>query len=342
MPGAWRWRWLGSVADDRAMNSAIDPELVPWLDMLPSLTFSDHSSLIVARATVAQLSQFRSAYEPAHPVEIRCTTAPGSPGAPAVPLRVYLPAHRDSTVPGLLYIHGGGFVMNDLELLHTTILRTVDELGVVVVAVDYRLAPEHPFPAPLEDCYAALTWMAASASKLSIDPARVGVAGVSAGGGLAAAVALLARDRGGPRLCFQLLNIPELDDRMDTPSMLAHHEAPHWDHLSVIFGWRSYLGAEPGSADVSPYAAPARAGNLSGLPPAFVIVCQLDPLRDEGIAYAQKLMHAGVPTELHSYPGTFHSSTTIESAAVSRRMRADEISALRRGLNVTARHGPTA
>ena len=323
------------------MNFAIDPELVPWLDMLPSLKFSDYGSLLVARTTVGQLSQFRSAYEPAQPVEVRCITVPGSAGAPTVSLRVYLPAERDGTVPGLLYIHGGGFVMSDLELLHTTILRTVDELGVLVVAVAYRLAPEHPFPAPLEDCYAALTWMAANAAELGIDPARVGVAGASAGGGLAAAVALLARDRGGPELCFQLLNIPELDDRLDTPSMLAHHEAPQWDQLSVTFGWRSYLDAEPGSADVSPYAAPARAQNLSGLPPAFVIVCQLDPLRDEGIVYAQKLMYAGVPTELHSYPGTFHSSTTIGSAAISRRMLADEISALRRGLKVAARHGPT-
>jgi acetyl esterase/lipase len=237
-------------------------------------------------------------------------------------------------VPGLLYIHGGGFVMSDLELFYAMALRAVDELGVVVVAVEYRLAPEHPFPAPVEDCYAALSWMVANAAELGIDPARVGVAGESAGGGLAAAVALLARDRGGPALCFQLLDVPELDDRLDTPSMVAYLDAPEWSRLGAIFSWRSYLGTEPGGADVSAYAAPARAEDLSELPPAFVNVCQFDPLRDEGIAYAQRLMHAGVPTELHHYPGTFHGSSVIEHAAVSRRMLTDQIAALRRGLKV--------
>lgn len=224
--------------------------------------------------------------------------------------------------------------MCDLEPCYTLVLRAVDELGVVVVTVEYRLAPEHPFPAPVEDCYAALTWMATNAAELGIDPERVGVAGASAGGGLAAAVALLARDRGGPTLCFQLLDVPELDDRLDTPSMLAYHDAPQWDRPSAIFSWRSYLGVEPGSPHVSPYAAPARAESLSGLPPTFVAVCQFDPLRDEGITYAQRLMHADIPTELHHYPGTFHGVTMIEHAAVTRRILTDQIAALRHGLKV--------
>jgi acetyl esterase len=317
------------------MTYAIDPELAPWLDMLPSLRFTDYASLLVARAAVEQLSQFRRGYEPANPVKIYHTTAPGPVGAPAVPVRVHLPARRQGdTVPGLLYIHGGGFVMSDLDLFHLTMLRVVDQLDVVVVAVEYRLAPEHPFPAPVEDCYAALTWMVANAAELGIDPVRVGVAGTSAGGGLAAAVTLLARDRGGPTLCFQLLDSPELDDRLNTPSMLAYREDPQWNQRNLIFSWRSYLGTEPGSAGVSPYAAPARAADLSGVPSAFVTVCQFDPLRDEGIAYAQRLMDTGVPTELHHYAGTFHSSAIIEHAAVSRRMLTDQIAALRRGLNV--------
>jgi acetyl esterase/lipase len=250
---------------------------------------------------------------------------------------VYGPADREGTVPGLLYIHGGGFILGDLDMFHASLLRLVDELGIVIVSVDYRLAPEHPFPAPVEDCYAALTWTAAKAAELGIDPERLGVGGESAGGGLAAAVALLARDRGGPALRFQYLGIPELDDRLETPSMQAYVDTPMWNRPNAVYSWTSYLGAEPGGAEVSPYAAPARATDLAGLPPAFVTTCQFDPLRDEGIQYAQRLLQAGVTTELHHYPGTFHGSGIIQDAAVSRRMLVDEVAALRRGLGVTSK-----
>ncbi|KDN22397.1 alpha/beta hydrolase [Amycolatopsis rifamycinica] len=318
------------------MTYAIDPELLPWLDMLPAVTLADHESLLAARSSMAQLSEVLPAYEPANPVDVRDTAVPGPSDAPDVPVRVYSPSNRTAAVPGLLYIHGGGFVMGDLDTFDAHVLRLVDELGIVVVSVDYRLAPEHPFPAPVEDCYAALTWAAAKADELGIDPARLGVAGESAGGGLAAAVALLARDRGGPRLSFQYLGIPELDDRLDTPSMRAYTDTPIWNRPNAVYSWTSYLGAEPGGADVSPYAAPARAADLAGLPPAFVTVCQFDPLRDEGIAYAQRLAHAGVPVDLRHYPGTFHGSSLVETAEISRRMFADELDALRRGLRVTA------
>jgi acetyl esterase len=314
------------------MTYAIDPELAPWLDMVPSVKFVDHASLLTARATIEQLS--RSPHESESRVDIRRTTVPG-PDA-EVPVHIHRPAVAEPTAPGLLYIHGGGFVTSDLRLFSGMVLRVTDELSVVVVAVEYRLAPEHPFPAPLEDCYAVLSWMTDNAAELGIDPARVGVLGESAGGGLAAGLALLARDRGGPRLCFQFLEVPELDDRLSTPSMRAYDDAPLWDQSGLVFGWRCYLGAEPGSASVSPYAAPGRAEDLSGLPPACVVVSQFDPLRDEGIAYAQKLMLAGIPTELHCYPGTLHDSSLIEHAAVTRRMRADQLAALRRGLAVTS------
>jgi acetyl esterase/lipase len=318
------------------MAYAIDPELLPWLDMLPQVPLSDHDSLVAGRAVLGSLGDLLPAYEPANPIEVRDTTVPGPSDAPDVPVRIYTPGHRNAAVPGLLYIHGGGFVMGDVQMFNPSMLRLVDELGVVMVSVDYRLAPEHPFPAPVEDCYAALTWVGAMAAELGVDPARLGVAGESAGGGLAAAVALLARDRGGPALCFQYLGIPELDDRLDTPSMRAYHDTPMWNRPNAIFSWTNYLGAEPGGADVSPYAAPARAEDLSGLPPAFVTTCQFDPLRDEGIIYAQRLMQAGVHTELHHYPGTFHGSVAVENAPVSRRMLADQVAALRRGLRVTA------
>ncbi|MGW4056636.1 alpha/beta hydrolase [Amycolatopsis sp. NPDC004747] len=314
------------------MTYAIDPELLPWLDMLPAVTLTDHESLLAARASMAQLSEVLPAYEPKTALDVRDTAVPGPSDAPDVPVRVYAPANLATAVPGLLYIHGGGFVMGDLDTFDAHLLRLVDELGIVIVSVGYRLAPEHPFPAPVEDCYAALTWVAAKAAELGIDPARLGVAGESAGGGLAAAVALLARDRGGPRLSFQYLGIPELDDRLDTPSMRAYTDTPIWNRPNAVHSWTSYLGAEPGGPDVSPYAAPARATDLTGLPPAFVTTCQFDPLRDEGIAYAQRLAHAGVPVDLRHYPGTFHGSSLVETAAISRRMFADELDALRRGL----------
>jgi acetyl esterase/lipase len=316
------------------MTYPIDPELLPWLDMLPAVTLSDHESLLAARASLAQLGDVLPVYEPRNPIDVRDTAVPGPSDAPDVPVRVYTPANRTGAVPGLLYIHGGGFVLGDLEMFHASLLRLVDELGIVIVSVDYRLAPEHPFPAPVEDCYAALQWVEAKAAELGIDPARLGVGGESAGGGLSAAVALLARDRGGPALSFQYLGIPEVDDRLDTPSMRAYTDTPMWNQPNAVYSWTSYLGAEPGGAGVSPYAAPARAADLSGLPPAFVTTCQFDPLRDEGIQYAQRLAHAGVATELRLYPGTFHGSSLVETAAISRRMFADEVDALRRGLQV--------
>jgi acetyl esterase len=163
-----------------------------------------------------------------------------------------------------------------------------------VLSVDYRLAPKHPYPAAVEDCYAALAWLAGAATELGVDPDRIAVYGDSAGGGLAAAVALLARDRGGPRLAMQFLGIPELDDRLETPSMTAYVDTPVWNRPRAEVSWAYYLGdaIKPGSRDVPAYAAPARATDLTGLPPAFITVCQFDPLRDEGIAYA-----SGSPTQ---------------------------------------------
>jgi acetyl esterase/lipase len=200
----------------------------------------------------------------------------------------------------------------------------------VVVSVEYRLAPEHPFPAGLEDCYAALVWLAAEARALGVDPARIAVMGQSAGGGLAAGLALLARDRGGPRLCCQLLGIPELDHRLETASMREFVDTPLWNRPNAIMSWRHYLGEPPG--EVSPYASPAIAKDLRGLPPAYVSTMEFDPLRDEGIEYALRLLQAGVPVELHQYPGTFHGSGLVAGAAVSRRAQAEWLDALARGL----------
>ena len=311
------------------MAYAYDPELTPWIAMIPDVDFSDLAAL---RDVDESLMEHLPVYEPPVPVTVRDTVAAG------VPVRVYAPEDRHGPLPGLFYIHGGGFVMGNVEMFDGDAKRVAAEVGAVVVSVEYRLAPEHPFPAGLEDCYAALTWTHQSADELGIDPSRLAVGGESAGGGLAAALTLLARDRGGPALCFQYLGIPELDDRLDTPSMRAYHDTPLWHRPAAEFSWDSYLGGpgRRGGDDVSPYAAPARAEDLSGLPPAYVTTCQFDPLRDEGIDYAQRLAQAGVPTELVLYPGTFHGSSLVQDAAVTQRMNADQISALRRALHAPA------
>jgi acetyl esterase/lipase len=188
-----------------------------------------------------------------------------------------------------------------------------------VVSVEYRLAPETPHPGPVEDCYAGLAWTAAHAAELGIDPDRIIVGGASAGGGLSAAVALLARDRGGPALAGQLLMCPMLDDRNDTLSSLQMTGLGIWDHAANDLGWTALLGDAKGGPDVSPYAAPARATDLSGLPPAYIDVGSAETFRDEDVAYATRIWQAGGIAELHVWPGGFHGFTVmVPDAAISR------------------------
>jgi acetyl esterase/lipase len=268
-------------------------------------------------------------------LDIEDREIPGPPGDSDVTVRVYAPKARTAAaVPAILYIHGGGFFLGSIDTEHGGAARLAQELGVVVVSVEYRLAPEHPFPAGLEDCYAALEWLHRDADALGVDPARVAINGGSAGGGLAAGLALLARDRGGPAICFQYLGIPELDDRLDTPSMRQFHNTPMWSRPAAEKSWEWYLGEAHGADDVSPYAAPARAADVAGLPPAYISTMEFDPLRDEGIHYALKLMAAGVSVELHSFPGTFHGSAMVTSAAVTMREAAERFVVLRRALGL--------
>ena len=270
---------------------------------------------------------------------------PGRDGDPDVAVRIYRPTSAPTAeMPAVLEIHGGGFIVGDLTMMDGFCDAVAADFPAVVVSVNYRLAPEDPFPAGVEDCYAALRWLADHAADLGVDPARIAVAGQSAGGGLAAATALLARDRGGPALRFQLLDIPELDDRLTTPSMQQFTDTPLWNRPNAFRSWSWYLGSDdaPGSDDVSYYAAPARCEDLSGLPPAFVAVMEFDPLRDEGIVYAMRLLEAGVSTELHAYPGTFHGSALMADAEVSKRQARDSIGALRRALAPQTRASASA
>jgi acetyl esterase/lipase len=206
------------------------------------------------------------------------------------------------------------------------------DTGAVVVSVEYRLAPEHPFPAGLHDCFAALTFVADAALELGVDQERIAIVGTSAGGGLSAATALMARDRGGPALCFQMLHIPELDDRLETHSMQTFVDSPIWNRPLAVQSWQAYLGAD--ANEVSPYAAPARAEDLAGLPPAYISTAENDPLRDEGILYALRLLQAGVSVELHQFPGTFHGSALVTTAEISKRAQRESATVLRRALNL--------
>ncbi|MDI3422616.1 alpha/beta hydrolase [Streptomyces luteolus] len=309
-----------------------DPELASWADRLAPVDYTDP---LAARAAVRAIAGRRPAYQPLGSVEEFDATAPGPDGAPPVRLRVHRPARRGTEPgPGLLYLHWGGFVCGDVDAIRPTVQRLADRTGAVVVAVAYRLAPEHPYPAGLDDAYAALCWTAEHAADLGVDPARLGVGGESAGGGLAAALALLARDRGGPALRFQCLMWPELDDRLETVSARSFTDTPKWNRACAQASWGFYLGPRhrPGANEVPPYAAPARAPDLSGLPPAYVCVCEYDPGRDEAITYAHRLIQAGVRTEIGYYPGTFHASVSVAEAAVSQKMLADQTDALVRGL----------
>jgi acetyl esterase len=244
---------------------------------------------------------------------------PGPEGAPDVLVRVYRPKNATGPLGCLVDIHGGAFMMGSMPMDHPANVRYASELGIVVVSVEYRLAPEHPFPAGVEDCYAALVWTHAHAAELGVDTSRIAVGGGSAGGALAAAVSLMARDRGGPAICFQLLQIPVMDDALTTWSSRTFVDSPVFNRPAAERMWDAYLGVGYANRETSPYAAPARAADLTGLPPAYVQVAELDPLRDEGIAYAQRLMQAGVSVELHSFPGTFHGSGIAAHATVSKR-----------------------
>ena len=233
-------------------------------------------------------------------------SVPGPPGAPQVDLLICRPNNVSAPCGAIYYIHGGGMIGGNQYLGVAALQDIVEELGIAIVSVDYRLAPEHPHPAPVEDCYAGLLWTVEHAEELGIDRDRIVVSGVSAGGGLAAATALLARDRGGPALLGQALLCPMLDDRNDSYSAQQMAGIGLWDRAANNLGWTALLGDAQGGPDVSPYAAPARATDLSGLPPAFIDVGSAETFRDEAVDYASRIWQAGGVAELHVWPGGFH------------------------------------
>jgi len=303
------------------MTYAFDPQLLPLIEALP--VRDPTLSVNERRANAAAMFEALNANIDSDGIDIVDHHIPTL-------VRLYAPTNALRPLPTLLDIHGGGFVTGSVAMQHAFAVEVVRKLAVQVAVVEYRLAPENPFPAGLDDCYSALGWLHDHAASLGVDRDRIAVGGQSAGGGLAAATALLARDRSGPRVCFQCLGMPELDHRLDTPSMRAFVDTPLWSRPQAEDSWRDYLG--PNATEVSPYASPAIATDLSGLPPSYVSTMEFDPLRDEGITYALRMLQAGVSVELHNFPGTFHGSMMATTAAVSRRAHAEMLVALSRGL----------
>lgn len=308
------------------VRTMLDPELRAVMDAfeLPQL---DDEVLAMMRS-----GAFPSAVELSDAVERTERTVPGDP---PVPVRVHRTAGATGRQPAVVSMHGGGYVLGSYDMDDLRFDRWCPQLGLVGVSVEYRLAPETPYPGPLDDCYAALRWTYDNADELGIDADRIGIAGISAGGGLTAALALLARDRGEAPVAFQVLDSPMLDDRQATPS--SRLDALYvWSREANAFGWRSYLGDLYGSSDVPAYAAPARAKDLAGLPPAIVSVGAIDGFRDEDVDYAMRLNQAGVPCELHVYAGLPHGHQMCAEATAVRLCATDVEDWLRRQLASTS------
>ena len=309
----------------------IDPESRQTLDQLLAVLPGGFNAIpdIVARREAAAAMLAAIEVPPNPNVTHEDRSVPGPEGAPDISVRVYRPVNASGTLPGVYFIHGGGMVLGNVEGENAVAEQVCEQVGAVVVSVEYRLAPEDPHPAQSEDCYAGLVWMARNAAELGFDPDRLAVYGGSAGGGLTIATVLLARDRGFPAIRFQMPIYPMIDHTNETPSSHEITDIGVWDRKANIEAWDWYLGG--GKPDQ--YAAPTLAEDLSGLPPAFIDVGTVDLFRDEDIAFATRLMQAGVPCELHVNPGAYHASEVLApQAGLSARIWERRFDALRRAL----------
>jgi len=252
-------------------------------------------------------------------------------------VKIYEPRNRQNVkLPAIFWIHGGGYVLGHPDGDDSLCESFVEEVNCVVVSIDYRLAPEHQYPAAIEDCYAGLKWTVDNGEELKIDTSRIAIVGASAGGGLTAALALMVRDRGEIEIAFQAPLYPMLDDRNTTPSSYEINEEnlpKAWNREANEIAWKMYLGSNA-SNQISYYAAPTRAKDLTGLPPAYIFIGQLDPFRDETLEYVTRLAQAGVPVEFHLYPGCFHGFDSIfNNVEISKRARREYINAISKTLN---------
>lgn len=309
-----------------------NPELAQKLHLLPAYDFDN---IILTRKKMAGLYEKTTSRKLRQLVSISDTFIPSESNPGRVQLRVYQPSdHETFHSPALVYLHGGGFAFAPPDsLLDKVCAHICVRLHIVVIAVKYSLAPENPFPAALLDCYSALAWISCTRN-LRIDTSRIAIYGSSAGATLAAGLSLLVRDRKGPEIRFQFLETPALDDRLQTNSIAKIEKAPLLNKETLRQVWAHYL-TEPAVIDGHDglqYAAPARASDLNSIPPTYIMVCDIDPLRDEAIHYATRLMQGGIPTELHTYPGTFHGCIIFSETRIAQQMIADRDNALRSAL----------
>jgi acetyl esterase/lipase len=314
-----------------------DPELAAGLAAMPELP----PSITVEMVTMMrEMGGMRDASDEdlrrGGKFDLSEHTAPGPEGAPDIKLLVLRPTGATTPRPAIFYIHGGGMVMGSNRGAEVTkAVDTAQELELVLVSVEYRLAPEHPHPAPVQDCYAGLLWTRENAAELGIDPDRIVIAGGSAGGGLAASTALMARDLNAPELAAQLLFCPMLDDRNDSYSAHQMVGLGVWDQAVNEMGWTALLGDRKGTDDVDSYGAAARATDLSGLPPTYIDVGSAETFRDEAVEYASRIWQAGGHAELHVWPGGFHGFEMLApQAAISQHASGPRALWLRRVLGV--------
>jgi acetyl esterase/lipase len=290
---------------DPQIAAALAPILEHAGDIIPPPAGEVDARRVAVNGMLATINNLEAAPADVTTTDYHLTTADGAD----LLLRWYT---KNGTQPGsaVLYFHGGGMILGSVAMWDGPVSRIVSRSGVPLLSVEYRLAPEHPFPTPVEDAYAALQWLHGHATELGVDPDRIAVMGNSAGGGLAAAVSIVARDRSGPAIARQLLIFPMLDDRNTvTDPYIAPYAA--WSYDDNITAWNAVLGQQAGGPDVSPAAAPARIADATGLPAAYIEVGQLDIFRDEDLRYAIHLSRDGVPVELHLYPGAPHEFDVI-------------------------------
>jgi acetyl esterase/lipase len=312
----------------------VDPEVADMLDSFPPFTFTAETLPLIREAMAQPRPGLPDPAELFPGVTRTLHHVAGLNGDPEVPVLLYEPENRAATAPGMVWIHGGGFVIGTAEGEDLTARRIAAETGAVVASVDYRLAPETRAPGSVHDCYAVLGWLHGQAGALSLDQSRIAVGGASAGGGLAACLSILARDRAEFPVSCQMLIYPMLDDR--TASTADPHPYAGefiWTPAANRFGWTALLGHEPGGDKVSPYAAAARVESTAGLPPAYISVGALDLFAEEDIDYARRLLSAGGPTELHVYPGAYHGYNMVAGARVTQAHFRDFIGALNRSFH---------
>ncbi|WP_370875533.1 alpha/beta hydrolase [Methylobacterium amylolyticum] len=310
----------------------VDPELLSWVANGPAVTY-DPELVAVVRAAMTEQVASSDPDADGLPVSVSEHKIQIASGEPQISILVATPKRQSPVRFGILYVHGGGFIVGSAGLALPFIRQVVAALDCVVAAVDYRLAPEVSFPVPLEDCYAALVWFAREATALGVDPTRIAVMGESSGAGLAAALALVSRDRRGPAIKFQSLLCPMLDDRTVTePDPNPTTGQFIWNRDSNRFAWKCYLGREPGSQGVSHYAAPARAINLSELPSTHIQVGTLDLFFDENLEFVRRLARAAVPVAFEVYPGAYHGFELMYPSEVTKDVQARRLSRLARAL----------